>query len=834
MIANELPRLGGAGCVRDLSMAPGLTRRRLRPRSGLSVGDGVGVGADGAYGYDEDAEEPVGPAEPIGSDGPGKGAEWFKNMGDRIQAWFWGGGEVNINIEEPVFELERSVDIFYDETITSGFRTTCSNRVDFTNVSNCRVSGVDQYCEAEALGQVLATRTNQQEYQLSMVQSMYERIRIRIDEEIVRITERQRRTRESLIDGADPNGIVTYDEVMKTISRIALKSSVKLRTICTRSASAVNTATLQDVDCQGGSITFASQTARSSAVGNCIANQSALAGEPELRDLTAYAHVLDTFVSKDEGSGYRTIVMIAGLLGLVFVGAVVGFRVVKVGEDADAKNSKRIAVSGKVGVVLVALVGLSMAFWWPGVYSRFLGVWPHGFPGSTMKTSGGEALCQSGEVQLPVHVNETAWMGNICLEPATSVSASAAGGAGADLNGVVLTSCPNTVHHYETCGLFSGCDSLEFEADRDAWIAAETACASAPVGAVQKCDPESLYLATYANDYPGCKSCFAAGLPAMVKSGASCSTATVDLTKYLMVGEEVQLDGTLQPAQCDPTDLANGICYEDAGAFEAFSPDECQTLSYQQRKREYTRDLAACIAVNNTTALPGADLSDQCPANIYDFLTKCDPATSKCTYTPVDPANLAKCENSLDGCTDPAYLLDVARDEALAYQCATSYDKWRRMNRWPLAGTIAAYVVFSGLGIGLMIHARRSRAHQDQLKSQVNAIAKSYGGRGAGLGIFSLPTWAFVTILLVLIVALLFVAPPLGWLSAAYGWGPVYSKGESNLSELARSSEGPPISSSKTTAWIVFFSLLLGLALVIAWYVFSRRSRVRIRASFSA
>ena len=180
---------------------------------------------------------------------------WFATAWDDTTNWLSGlggkPGASEININPPKETLESAIDLFYNEKITTSFASQCVNSVRLVNIKNCDLGDIEQICEAQAVGDTLVQKANQQEFQLAAVQKLYDMIKKSADEELDRIYEQQVKTGEVLMSSAGENEQVTYNQMANTISKMAIKSSISLVTICTRQASGSNRVDLEDIDCQG-------------------------------------------------------------------------------------------------------------------------------------------------------------------------------------------------------------------------------------------------------------------------------------------------------------------------------------------------------------------------------------------------------------------------------------------------------------------------------------------------------------------------------------------------------------------------------------------------------
>jgi hypothetical protein len=686
---------------------------------------------------------------------------WFETAWEDTTDWLTGlkgkPGANEININPPKETLESAIDLFYNEKITTSFASQCVNSVRLVNIKNCDLGDIEQICEAQAVGDTLVQKANQQEFQLTAVQKLYDMIKKSADDELDRIYEQQVKTGEVLMSSAGENEQVTYNQMANTISKMAIKSSISLVTICTRQASGSNRVDLEDIDCQGESIEFGKQTSRVKVIGDCIINSQALGGtggeaSDEYRDLVAYQKFFEPFVEKS-GTIYKVFYIVLGITALFLVLGVIFVRAMR---PRDPRNT-RMAAPLMLGIILLYAVGLSMCLWWPGFYSVTYGVWPWPYPHSQVLGSNGEPICSNGELSTPsYHVNELPWVGNFC--------------AGED--GLVSDGpeCKNVPHQYETCGILGGCDDPRLESDKTDWLAANAACDAAPLDVVRSCTPSAIFDATVMGPFYGCHSCSDSGLPAFVKDGVSCTDADIDtatLKSYAAYEDIIQVDGSIAPARCDPDDLINGTCYESKAEYEAnVSAHECLNGAYMLRKKIMVDYVKACDKVAETTRTPDADFRDQCPPKVADFLD-CDPKTNTCNYTAVDGANSASCSNSLEGCEDPAYLVDLSRDDAMRFKCKEEYDQWKMMNKWPVIITVVVYLLLICIAAGLVWY-----GSSNQLVDPLPPIGHGFTWYTR----INVPTWVFLLVLLLLVAAFSVVGPPFGLMGAAYSMGPLYNE----------------------------------------------------------
>ncbi len=669
--------------------------------------------------------------------------------------------------------IEAEVEAFLEERVKAGQSTSCVNSVSISNVSGCTIGDIEQMCSAAASGVLVAGETDMVEMQQRTLQRSYEAIMYQQREYFKQAAldlqeygnELQKEKYEEAMKNANPGETneFKYSLFVMESAKIAISARTLLETRCSRDASAFNLVELENVTCTGDSeINFARQNSSAEAIGDCVVNPSfGQLAEYLLNQESREAFMTaGNFVAKGSTMYSLAAIIVVALFIMLLVFLWVRW----------------VRIDRRISIPVYVILGLLLLFiivWWPGIFSYRIGMWPWPIPISQQVDGNGELYCDK----------ETAGIAESGL--LTNIRGSQ------DVDG-----CPVDTPdcgHYHGCGLFGACDDPRFlGTDKPKWDAIVAACADAPTGG--SCDVQTLFDQVFYGDYPGCKPCREQGVYAL--SEATCFDGTFDLLKYGGFGDIVNTDGTIGANSCPDGDTD---CIATEAAYEAASPGECLSTSYHLRKKILVGYFRACQGVRAVAADPDAELVDQCPPMMEDYLD-CD-ASGFCNYAPVDQANAEACLNSYIGCNDPYYLNDLAADAAQEHMCEEAVLLWEQVNSIPFYVTISVYAVMIGVVVALVIYARVKQ------KGKLN------------LAPFKLDKVGFLIGFIILFLFMIAMGPPIGFMGAALNMAPFYGEDDKRPFEAENFEPSAPIAIS---AFVV--SVLLWLAWCVYYFVQTRKN----------
>lgn len=558
--------------------------------------------------------------------------------------------------------IKETLEMDISQKINTGSNIMCRNIIVVNEVENCNLSGFKQVCDASIIAQTVTNEIDIRRYERTIKRSLDEQFDILIDDKVKEFEKNWEEMQKEIKD----------KKVVSNTSKLTIETSaevvLRLRTDCSRNISANNMVLFDNVTCTDlAQIKGNTQEINASIISECAVN-SALRNEGSLA-------VYDTLVQQLRYTTMKSDDMFSIIFLMLFLPFLLFLLpwIIR-----KSKTTKTPLIS-----VLIIVFVATLIVWWPGYFAIEWGIWPWPYPGSTVKDKNGQMLCENGKLMKNLFVNKLVWFDGNCIA------------SGADPCNV-----DDQLMFYPQCGLLGGgCDDPMLNTDKNAYIAAATACAGAPLSlGCRTEDLAKIFSDNTSNAYPGCTYCAQTGL--FAKEGMGCDPANFKFDKYGSF--------TLVCPENDPD------CIEDEAAYASVSPNECLDAAYHEKKRIYVEYRRACQAVENTTAKPGQPLRAQCPVDPYDYFD-CDKDTGECNYvsTGNDPDVIKSCANSLDNCFDATYRVDKTKNDALAYACQKEYENWRKLNPSAWIATLVAYFLFIGLVIYLIMKNRDpSRANE--------------------------------------------------------------------------------------------------------------------------
>jgi hypothetical protein len=494
--------------------------------------------------------------------------------------------------------------------IESKASAVCNNIQSFNNIDGCRIdaSKGDQLCTAATISHLTASN----EATSDTAQDVFNSLKSMADST----------TSGTTLFGAN---VSNASNISKNLVDISTKASLSLNTTCTRNASAVNSHSLEN--CSGSEIIFGKQTSDVSAIGDCVVSH--VASSKSTNKLT---NTLD-FASTASATGFD-VFMIAIVVGVVIIflkmGGLMAMTMLRLARTRMNSRNRAMVIRQRnrmyAIIFLTMFVLLSGAFWWPGLGSYFLGVWPYH---RRLFDDAENGCFRNGSVNKESYMNNFAWLDPFCIS---------SGGS----------SCTNDdkLKSYEGCGLFAkdgGCDSPEFLTDKADYLEALDACAGLDQANMTFCTANNAAVdvfPTEPNAYEGCTRCTGStdaekalsnprkNFGMFVQDGKSCASG-LDPFTYL---------GTAA-SPCNPNDLN---CVSTIADLLEKSPNDCMDEGYQTRKKRLSERMEACERLNDVTRVPQPSdgsprrIDAMCPPEAFDFLTKCDESTKACSYIPKD------------------------------------------------------------------------------------------------------------------------------------------------------------------------------------------------------
>lgn len=561
-------------------------------------------------------------------------------------------------------------------SVDSSVNLACSNQQIVKGAEGCDIEFADQMCKAVGISNF----TGSQEQTSNVSQDVMNEV-----------VAGAAAATEGMTVGQNKSESNTH---VQNLVNMSMDVAQAFMTDCTRNIQAINTQAVEG--CSAGTVVrFKPQDISAEVIGECVSNQ--------VGSLTAAQKITNAISATSEattkGIDFFTIMIIIVVCAFLFLAgipfAAKAMSSAVLGEGAEAARTRgNLWITGILGVSMF----LMMLFWWPGIPmgsgAWALGVWPH----EPTWVSDDNPDCLKGQnMKRDTFINEYIWYDPFCL------ASLAVGGE--------IGSCPekNKMKYYHGCGLFAdspGCDDNQFIQDRDEYIEAVKACGDpvlAGVGPLKYCSAANLtkVFSNIEDAYDGCERCLEGEVRGMwVKEGGACSAANLnfyDYTRYI--------DGDENTA-CDPGDAH---CKETEAILANTSPDECMNSAYQRRKKVFSQALRACdriddVAKVNTASNGGVKppMADQCPPDMFDYLTKCSPTDKKCGYvakgctgcdaegncadcSAADPLVVGSCrndysvcchegENGVMLCNDQDYAKDLDAYNLLNAQCAAKWE----------------------------------------------------------------------------------------------------------------------------------------------------------------
>lgn len=706
------------------------------------------------------------------------------------------GGQSSKSRSVVATSINASIDAVMNSTASGALSLACTNTQIVKDAENCDIEFADQICKAVGISNF----TGAQAQTANVSQDVMNEI----------IAGASAAT-EGMTIGFNSSSSSSF---VNNAVDMSMDVAQTFMTDCTKSVQAVNNQSVEG--CSSGSvIRFKPQDISAEVIGDCVVNQVAdLAAAQKLTNA-----ITATSDATTSGIDFFTLI-IAGMicLTLFFLGMPIAAKTLTTAVLGDgpegAANRTRVMATGFAGMFLL-LCGL---FWWPGLPgasgASVYGVWPH----EPQWLSENSNTCFRGKnIDASTFINEYVWYDPFCLSKL-------AGGDG------TITSCSDNdkVKHYKGCGLFAtspGCDDPQFTQDKAGYIEILEAC-GAPIlrgrPDVMKGVCDARHLSTMFSDvsdaFEGCSRCLEGDLRGMwVGEGQACSANSVSMYDYARYAADDDSN-----ERCDPGDPN---CKETTDILARTSPGDCMNLAYQRKKKAFSQAMKACDRIDaaakiNTGTNGGVrpNMANQCPANIFDYMTKCNESTKRCSYTArsSDPLVAGSCANDFSVCcktneagervcNDPDYAKDLDMYDIANAKCAA---KWEVMDGFYYVPYLTG-LVYAVIGAVVLYTWVRAPA------GTVSQITGSIVGGGGTSVVAAEPSifqsTLFRVAMLVALLGLAFAAGfPFGILAIVYAGWPV-----SMYTEDYRT----PGDRWESIAWVVVGWGLLALSVVGMLYV---------------
>lgn len=392
------------------------------------------------------------------------------------------------------FSITESIKTSLETNITQEINTNsnilCRNIIVIDDAENCHISGIRQVCDASIIAKTVANEVDIQRYERTIARDVEEKFNLYIDEKLKDFADRWPEI-------TDWKGKEPVSNIIKLTIESVAEVALHLRTDCSRNIAANNFFFLDNVTCTDlAKIQGSSQEINASIVSECAVN-SAVRNEGSLNVASSISQQLEISTMKSDDMFTVLFLMLLFPFLLFLLPFII--------------RKSKTTLTPLITVIAIILV-IVMIVWWPGYYAIEWGVWPWPYPGSTVRDSNGDLLCDQGKITKNVFMNEFVWFDAKCVasdaDPCTP---------------------EDQLVHYSKCGLFGGkCDDPILQSDTDAYMAAANACAEAPISL--GCEHKKLVTVFSDKGYPGCSYCGSTGLYA--KEGELCDPDKFNLDKY--------------------------------------------------------------------------------------------------------------------------------------------------------------------------------------------------------------------------------------------------------------------------------------------------------------
>lgn len=581
-----------------------------------------------------------------------------------------------VSISETIVENETrsSIDTIMESDVKGDVNVLCKNLQLVEGARGCNIQFADQRCDAAGISNL----TSKVALDAELGQQTYNNIK---------------QATEAANEGMGW-GQVSFSDTSsftKNIVDLSMSTTQKFATSCTRNVSAIN---LQSVkDCVDSYVNFKPQDVSAEVLGDC-----AVENIGKLKSMQELTNVMDISAkSSNKGMDLWALLLLLafGFLAIVFFIPMLGYGLSKMvrgsSTSKDKDKDKSSPASGgmpkwKYYYIMFSIFLFFMVFlgWWPCFGAYYLGIWPYSYTG-VLERDGKEAACVDGKnINPELFLNTWMWSDPLCLT-----------------KGGKCRHKDDSIKHYNNCGLFAssfGCDDPEFLQDKEEYIESIHACAPLLGVGFSKCTSRHIAADVFADKatYGKCHRCEdEENYGLWAAEGKSCSGISKEYYKR-----------TNEP--CSPDDPE--FCKEDADSAREESPNECMEDAYQDAKRKFSMYWRACKEMQTKSRITKETLgtqpliSQQCPPDPFDYLTKCSSSSKKCTYTPkegdqADPRVIGSCKNDLEACCyvnemgDKVCLDEDLQEDMFSYDnanryCKEQWDRHNTLNPWAVIGSV--------------------------------------------------------------------------------------------------------------------------------------------------
>lgn len=634
------------------------------------------------------------------------------------------GGQENEITNEYNENLKQAVTTTMRATLQADTNATCSNVVNIEGAECCTFN-INQECEALASNSVIQSGAFDSTVTQTLVSSLQQIAESRNEGLALN---RQRN---------EANNIVRREV------DIGISTEQVFNTFCGKFATGLNQANLVNIYCGKNPDGTCQEKAKPDFVINQLSTVEAI-GDCASATVGSSAAMQDVGfmtgqASKVENSGVDMFGLFLAMIGplMIFIMVPTGYKILTKPNPPQNQYDVTIQNAAKSRWWILVVLGLLLGLWYPGLAAVALGMPP--FSRQDLGLVDAKCTADGGLRDNIRVVNDFMWYDQFCLANSrcsTKSDCEPGDECREPYDNAGYKTCAGQcssnkqVKAYRTCGLFSrqaGCQDPDLDADREAYQEQVANCKEIEVlQALGKkfCDSQSaaeatLLLNSQNSMYPGCRridregdpqdvfGLFVRADPEKLENDPECKGDTADMPlkcfrpatsgilqdRYLAAGIDPV---TNKPYVCAAGDTA---CVSTEADYNSIGGgNECLAEAYQQSKRGYIKLREACTRVEQNTREVGdgpISIERMCEPDPFSYF-KCDPATKKCTYTPVgDTESEARsCANDFTGCTDPNFLADLAIDAMNAENCAERKLMQEEYERMRLAIPIVSLIVY--------------------------------------------------------------------------------------------------------------------------------------------
>lgn len=587
--------------------------------------------------------------------------------------------------------IKGSITNTMESNVKGDVTAACSNLQVVDGARNCNINFAEQICEAVAISNMTSNTSLDAQISQDVMNQVRSQVEASAEGQLILMAQ-----------------VSNSSNVIKNEVDLSMATTQTFTTSCTRNISAINEQAVRNTDCQGAVINFAPQMISAEVIGDCVANHVGT-----LQAAQSMTNVLDLATSATtKGIDiWAFVIMIVGFFLIFVLGIPIflyGIRYAVASPLSSKQQDPRAKGKMYMAVFVFAMMILTAIIWWPGFFSIMLGIAPWPYIG--VQSVGGLApLCtEDKNVDPEVFVNTWMWNDPHCLA----------------IPGNTYCGPDDQTRHYESCGLFAsqfGCDDTQFKDDSAEYKKMLQVCGKLTGHPFQKCTTQDIALNVFAQDagsYGSCVKCTDTQGTALSnyglwrKSDGSCSSG-ISKTAYMRTN-----------GACPSDDLAN--CKENEEALNSVSPNECKDEGYQARKKRFSRYWQGCMEVEQNSNVTEETLgyipnvSQQCPPDPFDYLTKCERGSKTCKYvakgctncdadgncdcSQADARTVASCHNNLQGCciinengdrecSDKDYESDLLAYEAANETCRKRWESRHYFNPWGWIIPLICYIL---------------------------------------------------------------------------------------------------------------------------------------------